>query len=73
MRDQESYERCKEKFINWIKMSEEVLRPVVEKTNEEIFKFFNTFPDINEFKYMIGEITHVIERETFMKAYCDKD
>ena len=33
---------------------------------------FVKYPDMTEFKYMIGGITYVIEREAFMKKELEK-
>lgn len=60
------------KFENWFKKSEDMLRPLVDEANNRLLEIFTKYPDLKEFKYTIGGITYVIEREAFMKKQLSK-
>lgn len=70
--DEETLKKASVKFENWIKKSEEVLRPAVNEANNRLMEIFTEYPDLKEFKYTIGGITYVIEREAFIKKQLSK-
>lgn len=69
---EESLKKASIKFENWFKKSEEMLRPIVNDANNRLMEIFTEYPDLKEFKYSMGGITYVIEREAFMKKQLSK-